>query len=985
MASQIGADAVYGYGKYGSPDRPLSQGTFGEAHAFGQSLIPKTRGKVGAGANKGTSAVGAYQMVGSTMENYAKQAFGNDWRQVPFTFENQQKVAKLIYEDAQSGDMSKVWPTAKRGDYSNVSFEDFSREVLPRESGLSYEENLSGSGGTTTEPFMTKERLNTLIADAEKAGLTSDVAFYRSMMPSEEDIGTLQAAELPQEAQPQATEYSDAQLQTMYKNATKAKDYEFAGQVQQLMAQRSQGQQPTQEPSQAQTTEYTDAQLQTMFQNAMKAEDFQFVDQVGQLMSQRGITPNQPQVQRPDLTEAELEALPENPAEFARGQAQPDAEWIQRQYDRKATLNPYGLGAVGAGLAGAGKSTLDLVQGAGELVGIETSPQEQAMKQRIASALQTNYPIAMPVGEVAGQMAVTAPLTMATGGLGLGARMLTSGAIGAGQMGLTSLGQGDTGEQAAQEAALGGAIGAGAEAVVPPLLRGAVRVGQTIKGTAKKALFEGGAPTPALTEALESAGRNFGDLSEESVQALKDLPKGTDPAQAVRKAVPGIEGMELTTGQITQDARQLAKEAELVKSGGAAAEPLRQRLAQQGEQISDAIGNMARESGGVAARVGKSVEQSLKTQQADNELKLGLLYSQAARDAASKGGIRIRPTDTKAGIRADVMDDLKITHPAQSKALNDLLVKYGITPKPRTSNMNITPLSVANMRQFSKSLDNIAGDNPALKEAIAPIKNGLSNDVLGVTRNTNVPESIRKTLTEIGGLEHSMAISARHPFAASPDMTSRLLSDETSVHELGSLVKSFRPGTVGSKAAKADLQASSLMHILEESTASGKFSPDDFSKSLSKIGDEKLNILFGDKANNIKNMAKMGQSLKLKPGEAPSRAEKRIKDFFKNVVLNKLGTTVIGGSIGGLTGGAGGAILGGLVADVAKEAIETQFTKRSVAQALKGKPEVKKAVIELQRKYPSLFQALGLAESTQAAKDEKLTIPVRPTMESRTE
>ena len=138
-----GADAVYGYGQYGAPNRPLSQGTFGEAHDFGQSLIPATRGQVGAGPDKGTSAVGAYQMIGDTMERYASKVLGKNWRDQPFTFENQSKVAEAIFNDSKDGNLKAVWaslPDATPGAYKNMSWEEFQREVLPRESSITLEE-----------------------------------------------------------------------------------------------------------------------------------------------------------------------------------------------------------------------------------------------------------------------------------------------------------------------------------------------------------------------------------------------------------------------------------------------------------------------------------------------------------------------------------------------------------------------------------------------------------------------------------------------------------------------------------------------------------------------------------------------------------------------------------------------------------------------------------------------------------------------------
>lgn len=154
-ASSRGADSWWGSTGDNpggiQPDRPLSQGTFGEAHDFGQRLIPATRGQVGAGPDKGTSAVGAYQMIGDTMERYASKVLGKNWREQPFTFENQSKVAEAIFNDSKDGNLQAVWaslPDATPGAYKNMSWEEFQREVLPRESGITLEEARAQSDQT---------------------------------------------------------------------------------------------------------------------------------------------------------------------------------------------------------------------------------------------------------------------------------------------------------------------------------------------------------------------------------------------------------------------------------------------------------------------------------------------------------------------------------------------------------------------------------------------------------------------------------------------------------------------------------------------------------------------------------------------------------------------------------------------------------------------------------------------------------------------
>ena len=132
------ADVVYGFGKFGSPPKPLSQSTIGEVQDFQRNtLIPKTRGKVGAGPNKGTGAVGTYQIVYETLKDYAPKVFGANWRNQPFTAAAQEQLAKAIYEDVRNGDLSKTWaglPSNRPGQYANVPWEQVRDKIINVES-----------------------------------------------------------------------------------------------------------------------------------------------------------------------------------------------------------------------------------------------------------------------------------------------------------------------------------------------------------------------------------------------------------------------------------------------------------------------------------------------------------------------------------------------------------------------------------------------------------------------------------------------------------------------------------------------------------------------------------------------------------------------------------------------------------------------------------------------------------------------------------
>lgn len=139
-------DVVIGFGKYGSPDKPITQMTLGEAETFGNSLIDATRGKAElglGGTNKGTSALGAFQIVNGTRAALAEKMFGKDWKSVKFTPEVQDAMAERLFNDSKDGNLKAVWtslPNATPGAYKDKGWAEM-RGIIQQ-----------GEVGGTTDP-----------------------------------------------------------------------------------------------------------------------------------------------------------------------------------------------------------------------------------------------------------------------------------------------------------------------------------------------------------------------------------------------------------------------------------------------------------------------------------------------------------------------------------------------------------------------------------------------------------------------------------------------------------------------------------------------------------------------------------------------------------------------------------------------------------------------------------------------------------------
>lgn len=108
-------NTVYGNGIFSTPEKlvgkKLTEMTMGEVQEYQKKLVVETRGKIPGAGSLGTSAVGAYQLISSTLANSAEKVFGKSWKSVKFTPETQDLLAERNYEDTKNNieTLSKQW------------------------------------------------------------------------------------------------------------------------------------------------------------------------------------------------------------------------------------------------------------------------------------------------------------------------------------------------------------------------------------------------------------------------------------------------------------------------------------------------------------------------------------------------------------------------------------------------------------------------------------------------------------------------------------------------------------------------------------------------------------------------------------------------------------------------------------------------------------------------------------------------------------
>lgn len=111
-------------------DTPITQMNMGQIQTM-QDGMKKTQGH---------SPLGAYQINQATLEDYAPKVLGKNWRDLPFSPENQDKIAEALFNARKSGNLKATWaalPNATPGAYKDMTWDQVKGEIAGRETGIS--------------------------------------------------------------------------------------------------------------------------------------------------------------------------------------------------------------------------------------------------------------------------------------------------------------------------------------------------------------------------------------------------------------------------------------------------------------------------------------------------------------------------------------------------------------------------------------------------------------------------------------------------------------------------------------------------------------------------------------------------------------------------------------------------------------------------------------------------------------------------------
>lgn len=310
------------------------------------------------------------------------------------------------------------------------------------------------------------------------------------------------------------------------------------------------------------------------------------------------------------------------------------------------------------------------------------------------------------------------------------------------------------------------------------------------------------------------------------------------------------------------------------------------------------------------------------------------------------------------------------------EATKDLLVEFGIDNSDEAIESfadEITPLSLGNFEDFRQAINLIERSDTtgAVKVFTGPIKialdaeaeivdgaikqvDGLDSAVLDTIKQAR--QRVRQIKTEfspqsITGRMIDVKRDGVTPVVEASKAARELLKPGAPIENLQRTLSSLsKSGDKGVKAIK-DMQASVVLNALEDAlkAPSRKTSGietiggNQFAKSLSKFGDDKLELLFKGNPKALSRLQNLKQTaLDISPASAatPKGSAPVILDIMKKA-----------GSLPGLAA----------IRDSIEFVLKAGSDDRAVRKAMNARPAFKRAISSLESDFPAIASALGVA------------------------
>lgn len=638
------------------------------------------------------------------------------------------------------------------------------------------------------------------------------------------------------------------------------------------------------------------------------------------------------------------------------------------------------VGPVESFFVSAGKGMYDIARGIG-LVEMPDPTEAQAYQ-----ALEEARPYTTMAGEITGQAAPfllpgTAVSQLAT----MPARVGAMTGLGAAEAGIIARGTGGTLEDITQAGGVGGAIAGTAEAVFPVLGRISRQIYSRIKGKAPEGslIAPDGKPTKEMAEALDAAGLQWEDLKIQAQDLIAQQRIGADPEEVARLA--GFEqiGAPALRGQVTKEFAQRKQEQQLLEAATeAAGEPVRQTALRQSEAIRTELDDIV-ESMGVTGDTGAAVKEALQQRRKTLKADRKDLYNQLAGQAKTVDRV---PVITEPLLDAlperGIMRDIAGVSPNQFRALNDLLVEFGIeqgqeaVEEAARRGIRPQPLGLNNFESFRKRLGIIerTDQTGAISNIIGPLRRALDDEIdLAARELSGAGGEIAETAkaarqahialkTEFDDkkitskLIDSVKRGSTQPKIEGSKVYQKIMNPNEPIENLERVLASLKKEGPNGHRAIREIQGRAVMDLLDSAFSAQSqqiagqrvFGATPYSKQYEKLL-PKLEVLFkGDPKSfkRIQNIYNRAQDI-IPPGGAIPKGS---AGFFIDA-LNQMGLYSVAAKVP----------FARELFEIAKSAGVSATARREAERAINAKPSIKGVAYMIDRDYPQIATALGIA------------------------
>lgn len=479
-----------------------------------------------------------------------------------------------------------------------------------------------------------------------------------------------------------------------------------------------------------------------------------------------------------------------------------------------------------------------------------------------------------------GQIAATAPLgalgrgyqganVLSKAGAGVAAQNAAVGAA------IGGAGFAEDGKQRLENTAFGAVGGAAGGAIGEKIGQGVAKAVNAVKNSGSKATqATAQAIDKNLDDALRQQGMSLGDLSDDVVRGLRKEAadalksgKNLNPQAVARKAVLDRLGLKGTKAQITGDAIDWQKQAELAKITGSG-DSLRGKFIEDNVELQNLLNKASEKTGGNATdQYGamKNALDSVSTQLDQNKQFIGAAY-----DAAKKAPGNDVVIDGR-GFANDAFTALEQNYAASSlpASVQKIIKDVADNPDKFTLGKSEELIKILN-REYKSSLQ--MGQPTSSTYSI-----GLVRDAL----NKRQSEAMQGLLTTGNDAAQAYQFARQaNQFNASQIEGMPLLQDvrkgvepdklfnkhilNGNVNELSKtidLLNNVNPQAVN------DIKQQVVQFISSKAiNQNGQFSPAGMKRALDSIGDRRLGTMFSaDELRNLKDIGRAGEYLVTQP------------------------------------------------------------------------------------------------------------------------